>query len=702
MKVNFRNKTLIFLGTIVLLGLILFLPESAHATPLAAQIKEPPIVNTWKVVLSIVNIFAILALIMMALVNILRINIEAYNFRRLLPALILGIVLANFSHLICRFMVDFAQILTNFFIQDNTVFHGVIDGNSIVNAFGIKDAQTLAGPYITNGGQLTGIITGGFIVAALTGFLPIVLIAVIIVFLPSMIAMFLALLMYVRLYIIWFLVVMSPVAFFGLIFEPLKGIWSFWWGWFSKWLFLAPIGFFFLRLAVEVGSISANVNPAGSEPAINNIGKWIFGLGMVFLAAYIPFSWGQNVFGALKGAIMRGAALGYGGMKAMRRHEGFAWSNAGAALKKSGKGGWLGNRLGGIMENRGKGLMMNYGTAWEARKGAIDSKQEELALDSSIGKIIATPRQAAIERIKKIQQTYDNWPNESAWAENIKPKPDGTDSNIVAYLRKCQTQGEEIAPIDPSLTRNEQEGAHVYQKYFSQAIAKANGSMIKQAMKAYEQAEVNLTADNSFAKNISERIRSTGIYVENVPGSGRPQVSNPPPSGNSGGGGFGPMRSNTSSESSNTPGSSTTTPSSASPRQQSRGKPEQAKKEDKTATAMTSAAKDIKAAASAMKTGGGRMPQQQQAKTNTEQIAKEVSRANAAALNRFAKQQNRRPVKVVNPPAAPQTPTKAKPQATPQGEPISRREFLKRLGGRGRTQNQTPPEQQNPPGNQKK
>lgn len=172
MKINFRNKKLIFLGTIVLLGLILFLPESAHATPLAAQIREDAIVNTWKVVLSIVNIFAILALIMLAMVNILRINIESYNFRRLLPALILGIVLANFSHLICRFMVDFAQIFTNFFIQGNVVFKGgTIDGNSIVEAFGIDDISTAAGPFLTSP---AGVITSSFIIVAVTGFLPIV------------------------------------------------------------------------------------------------------------------------------------------------------------------------------------------------------------------------------------------------------------------------------------------------------------------------------------------------------------------------------------------------------------------------------------------------------------------------------------------------------------------------------------------------
>lgn len=370
-------------------GLVLFLPESAHATPLASQVREDMIVGVWKTVLSIVNIFAILALIMMAIVNILRINIEAYNFRRLLPALILGIVLANFSHLICQFLIDFAQILTNFFIQPNPVFKQAIDGYTVAQAFGISpnSGNSAVGPALAGSGGLVALL-GGYIFASVVsgGFLIFVLLGIIIVFLPSVLALFLALLMYVRLYIIWFLVIMSPVAFFGLIFEPLKGIWTFWWGWFSKWLFLAPIGFFFLRLAVEVSTLAAKATPSTASPtdsaAIGKFGAWIFGLGMVFLAAYVPFSWGQNVFGALKGAIMRAGSMGWRagnftkravGKQLMDRH------------KQSAANGNPNTRY-----KLGQWLSKDFGKAWETYKGEVDKNTMSATMSGGLTRHLAS------------------------------------------------------------------------------------------------------------------------------------------------------------------------------------------------------------------------------------------------------------------------------------------------------------------------
>jgi ribosomal protein L12E/L44/L45/RPP1/RPP2 len=365
------QKLIAVLCAFLIAALILLLPNLAWATPLANQVRDPMILHLWQVVLAIVNIAAILGLIFIAIVNILRINIETYNIRRLLPALILAIILANFSHLISRIMIDFAQVLTNFFIQPNAVFEQAINGWTVSQAFGFGAGKSaVAGaPAIAGASAVIGIVTA--IVLGLTaglGFLLIIVAAFILIMIPSLLVLILALLCYVRLYIIWFLVILSPIAFFGLMFEPMKGIWSFWWGWFTKWLFLAPVGFFFLRLAVEVGeasgsSIGAATGPgttgtAGAGESIAKFATWIFGLGMVFMAMYVPFSWGQNVFNALKGVAARGAALGYRGTTIGRRAIGQRLAEAPPGSTRRRVGQWMGR---------------DYGLAWQTRMKDLET-----------------------------------------------------------------------------------------------------------------------------------------------------------------------------------------------------------------------------------------------------------------------------------------------------------------------------------------
>jgi hypothetical protein len=361
-------KTLInFMPALLIAALILILPDLAFAqaardtSSLANQVRSPMIIQLWRVVLALINIAAILGLIFIAIVNILRLNIETYNVRRMLPALILAIIFANFSHLFCRVLIDFAQVLTNFFIWDNAIFNGGdIEGWTVARALGFGASS--GGALIAGASGLLAVLTGFILASAGLGFLLFVLLGFIIIMIPSLLVLILALMCYVRLYIIWFLVILSPIAFFGLMFEPMKGVWSFWWGWFSKWLFLAPVGFFFLRLAVEVGAVGAgSISGASGESGFGNIGNfatWIFGLGMIFFAMYVPFSWGQNVFNALKGVAARGAALGYRGATIGRRAIGQRLAEAPAGSTRRAVGNWMGR---------------DYGLAWQTRMKDLET-----------------------------------------------------------------------------------------------------------------------------------------------------------------------------------------------------------------------------------------------------------------------------------------------------------------------------------------
>lgn len=235
--------------------LLLIFPDIAFAQTwqcetLAQCVSSGPIVTAWRIVLGMVNSLAILGLIFIALANMLRVNLETYHIRRLLPGLIIGIILANFSHLICRIFIDFASVLTYWMW---TLPGQPINGEDIARVFGfgslIAQGFGAAGVIAIVSLFLTGSISGPFgIVMGIIG----ILMGLFLFLFPILLILFLALLLYGRVYVIWFLVIISPLAFFSLVFTPLQSVWKFWWGWWLKWLFLAPIAFFILAIAVII------------------------------------------------------------------------------------------------------------------------------------------------------------------------------------------------------------------------------------------------------------------------------------------------------------------------------------------------------------------------------------------------------------------------------------------------------------------
>ena len=107
--------------------------EKEHYT-LAESIQHSFVKKAWKYVLALLNGIVVLGLIIVALANILRLNIETYHIKRMLPSIIIGVILANFSYLICRVVIDLAQVVADFFISGVT-------GDDIVKIFGFNEWQ---------------------------------------------------------------------------------------------------------------------------------------------------------------------------------------------------------------------------------------------------------------------------------------------------------------------------------------------------------------------------------------------------------------------------------------------------------------------------------------------------------------------------------------------------------------------------------
>lgn len=281
-----RILTLVLLA--VIFGLALFLPQLAHASN-DSNIRnslvaggggdyEGAVLNGWRICLGLANVFVILILVFLAVVNIAHISFDTYNLKKTLPWLIIGIILANFSLIICRMFVDAASVLTTTFAGDlSNVISQLYTNLGIAQLAGFAAGTgTLVGVGIA---VITGGIGAGFIIANL-------LLILIILLLPFILLAILAFLLYIRIALILFLAMIAPLAFVMLAFPVTQQFFKQWWNWFLKWVFMEPICFFLLWAAAGLGK----PGPAGLT-----IVTFAITLALCCLSLVAPFKLGGAV-----------------------------------------------------------------------------------------------------------------------------------------------------------------------------------------------------------------------------------------------------------------------------------------------------------------------------------------------------------------------------------------------------------------------
>lgn len=324
-KTIINKKTFLFLTTAFLFGLfVLFSPPKAHAAitsilgissidPIYKVLTPKPdcpkivaaagavgfagnqanasicfsgtgqvVATVWYDIMAVVNSFVLAVLIWVAFMNILRIQMDSYAVKKILPTFIMAIILANFSFLIARMLLDLANIAISAFLTGS-------QNNSITGAFNTLIGEPVYGPqdiatkiqgYDGNyGGYITvyiikqlALMVGAFFVAIL-GF----------VFL-------------VRNYFLYFLVAIAPAACMSLVLPITKKYFQQWFSQFLKWAFMPVISVFWLWLAGTF--VAATNNPMNTG--------WLLPLAFAgfcfYMAITTPFKVGGAAVGAWKKA----------------------------------------------------------------------------------------------------------------------------------------------------------------------------------------------------------------------------------------------------------------------------------------------------------------------------------------------------------------------------------------------------------------
>lgn len=183
------------------------------------------------IVRDIANLFFIVILLIIAVGTIL--NIQQYRYNRLLGRLVIMAVLVNFALVISGLLIDAAQVVMLTFVN---AFRDAAAGN-LTTAFGLDNLLALR--------DAAEPISGYAIVGAL-----LLALALLIIALFTVGAYVVVLL--VRIVALWFLLVLSPLAYVLRAFPAGQPYAAEWWNLFSKYLICGPVVAFFLWLSLSV------------------------------------------------------------------------------------------------------------------------------------------------------------------------------------------------------------------------------------------------------------------------------------------------------------------------------------------------------------------------------------------------------------------------------------------------------------------
>ncbi len=197
----------------------------------------------WAIVRDVSNMFFIVVLLIIAFGTILR--LENYRYNRLLARLIVMAVLVNFSKFIAGFFIDFAQVVMLTFVN---AWRDVAAGN-FTQALGLSDIIALS----NNQQSLSVDVNSGAVFTALVLGLAVVLIAVIVM-------VIIAIVLIIRILALWFLIVLSPLAYLLRTYPSTEKYAARWWQEFGKYTVTGPVVAFLLWLTLAIMSGPVNLS----------------------------------------------------------------------------------------------------------------------------------------------------------------------------------------------------------------------------------------------------------------------------------------------------------------------------------------------------------------------------------------------------------------------------------------------------------
>ncbi|MDD2646757.1 MAG: hypothetical protein PHV78_03095 [Patescibacteria group bacterium] len=203
-------------------------------------LKSPVVDIGWRLIRDLCNMLFIVILLVIAFATVLQ--REQYSYKRMLGALVLAAVLVNFSKLICGVIIDFSQVVMLTFVN---AIKDAAEGN-FAELIGIKQLLSMTAdpskPLTINSFELS--VT--YLLALIFSIVGLVIFIVVTV------------IVLLRIIILWFLVMLSPVAFIATILPRTNAYASRWWDKFTNQVIVGPVLMIFIWLSLSIVQQSMN------------------------------------------------------------------------------------------------------------------------------------------------------------------------------------------------------------------------------------------------------------------------------------------------------------------------------------------------------------------------------------------------------------------------------------------------------------
>ena len=325
--------------------------------------KEPIVTIGWAITRDFANLLLVLALVVIGLATILR--LESYGMKKALPMFIIVALLINFTPVICGVILDGANIIMNAFkdraLSTSQLF---IQSNALRSL-----AQTEFGIGFWE--KLWNFLTGGFLQLYLETVSK-ALVGILFNVFAFLILLAYALVFILRYVVIWVLVILSPLAWVGLIFPATKSWWETWFKQFIQWAIIGIPLFFFLYLAgISLGTPICKIGGGALEvgawdwlsgPVLCSILSFLVPLFLLIIGLFLAMQAGDIgakaiISGAKKGGKIAGK---WAGKQIERRGFGPAAGKTAAGLTKA--AAWAGR-----LETRGVSPLIAKPLRWMTR-----------------------------------------------------------------------------------------------------------------------------------------------------------------------------------------------------------------------------------------------------------------------------------------------------------------------------------------------
>lgn len=433
---------LLFGKSVLSTGMAMF--SWAINNPIGLSLTNPannPIINIgWTLTRDLTNMFFILGLAYIGLATAL--NISGFNTKKTFAKLLIFALLINFTPVIAGVIVDAANIVSDFFLSsvDFSDFQKIESDTANLGFFGkVKDvASRVVDPktYVEFFMKM--------IFYTITG----------------VILWLFALIFIMRNFVIWLLVILSPLAFFAGIFDfsTAQSIYKRWWKNFISWSFIAvPAGFFlYLTRHFFIGIMQARLVASSSAQGI--VGKLLGSMApyfivMIFLGLALVATIKINATGSQ--VIVGAATRTFGKVKGIPKKAGAAVGAAAGAAA----GAYAGSTVAGMASRAKEGSDMS-----KAEGGNFF--QRRLSATRAAFKGISTKEGRAETRARGINYKQANKETLYRYAEQKHWVPAGTAEarrekalDTDAAMKRGQTMSEDA--INAQLARKSTQEKHI-------------------------------------------------------------------------------------------------------------------------------------------------------------------------------------------------------------------------------------------------